>query len=25
VRPPAGDGWQAVVHLHPNPENVITR
>ncbi|GAB3866209.1 hypothetical protein GCM10028801_38180 [Nocardioides maradonensis] len=23
VNPPGGD-WQAVVHLHPNPENVIT-
>lgn len=25
VSPPAGDGWQAIVHLHPNPENVIIR
>lgn len=24
VRGPRGDGWQALVHLHPNPENVIT-
>ncbi|GAA4936635.1 DUF4157 domain-containing protein [Streptomyces coeruleoprunus] len=23
VRSPAGDGWQALVHLHPNPENII--
>jgi hypothetical protein len=25
VRSPAGDGWQSLVHLHPNPENVIVR
>ncbi|MEV0535990.1 DUF4157 domain-containing protein [Kitasatospora sp. NPDC050463] len=25
VRAPAGDGWQALVHLHPNPGNVIVR
>ena len=24
VSGPGGDGWQAVVHLHPNPENVTT-
>ena len=24
VRGPKGDGWQALVHLHPNAENVIT-
>ena len=24
VRAPAGDGWQALIHLHPNPENVLT-
>jgi hypothetical protein len=24
VSGPVGDGWQAVVHLHPNPENVTT-
>lgn len=24
VRGPFGDGWQAVVHLHPNPGNVTT-
>lgn len=24
VRGPRGDGWQALVHLHPNPDNVIT-
>jgi hypothetical protein len=23
VSAPPGDGWQAIVHLHPNPENVI--
>ena len=23
--PPHGEGWQAIVHLHPNPENVIIR
>jgi Domain of unknown function (DUF4157) len=25
VGPPAGDGWQGLVHLHQNPENIITR
>ena len=25
VSPPRGDGWQAIVHLHPNPENVVVR
>ena len=25
VRGPAGDGWRALVHLHPNPENVVIR
>ena len=25
VSPPAGEGWQAIIHLHPNPENVIIR
>lgn len=25
VSPPRGDGWHALVHIHPNPENVITR
>ncbi len=25
VHGPPGDGWQALVHLHPNPENVIIR
>jgi hypothetical protein len=24
VNPPAKEGWNAVVHLHPNPENVTT-
>jgi Domain of unknown function (DUF4157)/Bacterial toxin 4 len=24
VSGPHGDGWQALVHLHPNPDNVIT-
>lgn len=23
VRPPLEEGWQSLVHLHPNPENVI--
>ena len=22
---PRGDGWHAVIHLHPNPENVVLR
>ena len=25
VHAPAGDGWHALVHFHPNPENVIIR
>ncbi|KQW48926.1 hypothetical protein ASC77_09410 [Nocardioides sp. Root1257] len=24
VRSPQGDGWQALIHLHPNPENIVT-
>ena len=24
VRGPKGDGWQSLVHLHPNPENIVT-
>ncbi|MGE5697823.1 MAG: polymorphic toxin type 4 domain-containing protein [Candidatus Sericytochromatia bacterium] len=25
VSPPEGEGWQAIVHLHPTPENVVIR